>query len=87
MYTNEMVTPLRVSSSRKNSIDVQVGGKIRRIRIDRGNSVRELALAIGVAPNMIESVETGGCRARPAFLFLVASHYELNLKYFFEDLY
>lgn len=54
-----------------------IGDHLRRIRQDRGLSLRALAARVGVSPSLISQVETG--RARPSVRTLYAMASELRI--------
>jgi transcriptional regulator with XRE-family HTH domain len=55
----------------------EVAQLLRRIRTERGVSVREVARKVGVDPSYVSRVERGEKHASPTFRQRLAEHYDL----------
>lgn len=54
----------------------QFGKELRKLRLDLGITLHDMAVAIGVSPSLLSSAETGKKTASPALLDRLASKYE-----------
>ncbi|HYF36007.1 MAG TPA: helix-turn-helix transcriptional regulator [Prosthecobacter sp.] len=53
------------------------GKELRKIRIDAGHLLKDMAQAVGVTPGFLSAVETGKKPAPPYFITRIAEHYGL----------
>lgn len=52
------------------------GKELRKLRLDLGITLFEMATAIGVSPSLLSSAETGKKPASPALIDKLATHYD-----------
>src|SRR5437899_889537 len=62
---------------------VQLGPRLRRVREDRGVSVRELARRINCSPSLISQIERGLSAPSVGILYAIASELRTSLDFLF----
>jgi transcriptional regulator with XRE-family HTH domain len=67
-------------------IDIAIGKRIRRRRMQLGLSQHEVASAAGVRFQQIQKYECGGNRIAASRLWLVAQALDTSVSFFFEGL-
>jgi transcriptional regulator with XRE-family HTH domain len=60
-------------------VNVNVGGLIRRERLQRQLSLRELARRVGVSASMLSQVETGRARPSVSTIYAIAAELQLSI--------
>ena len=70
----------------RQTIDQQVGGKIRSLRADRGDSLSAAADALKMSLAEYMEIEAGVRRLTSAQICLAASHFDREIGWFFEGL-
>jgi len=76
----------RVPGSRSpNDIDLHVGKKLRKLRLDAGLTLQDLAEQIGVSHQQLQKYETGANRLSVGMLPGVAEALGVEIMEFFED--
>lgn len=66
-------------------IDVAIGKRVRRRRLELGRTQDEVAAAIGIAERVLQEIETGERRAGGSLLTELAAALNVSLAFFFED--
>jgi transcriptional regulator with XRE-family HTH domain len=66
------------------SIQIELGGQLRRLRSERGLSLRELADQSGLTASFISQVERGRASPSIASLARLADVFKVNVGHFFE---
>ncbi len=76
----------KVPGSRSpNDIDRRVGRKLRKLRLDAGLTLQDLAEQIGVSHQQLQKYETGANRLSVGMLPGVAEALGVDIMEFFED--
>lgn len=76
----------RVPASRSpTEIDRLVGDNLRRIRIDRNETLSETGLALGISHQQLQKYETGTNRLSAGMLKKAADHFSVSVADLFDD--
>lgn len=67
-------------------IDVNIGKKIRELRIVSGWSRKQLGVLIDVTHQQLQKYEKGTNRICPGRLYSIARAFKVSISYFFEDI-
>ena len=70
----------------KHHVDVHVGQRIRRQRMERGVSQAELGEKLKLTFQQIQKYESGANRVGSSRLFTIASILDVPVQYFFDDM-
>jgi transcriptional regulator with XRE-family HTH domain len=84
---NETAAPKRSPKSRKRRAgpeDVEIGKKIRALRLERGMSQSELADAIGVTFQQVQKYEKGANRVSAGRLQKIADVLDVPITFFYD---
>jgi len=74
-----------MSKTQDNSMDVQIGQRIRRARIDASITQHELGQILGRSSQQIHKYEQGTNRVSAGTLFTIAQALERSVDWFFLD--
>ena len=67
-----------------NPIDVHIGTRVRAHRESVGLTAEALAKKSGISVEMLDEIESGGARADPLILFVLASTLGCSVTDFYE---
>lgn len=67
----------------RGAIDRYVGGRLRRLRVNRGETASSLADLLGLAPAIVEQWELGTTRIPAVVLVELAGLLTCSVSYFF----
>ena len=68
-----------------NDIDLLVGRKLRKLRLEAGLTLQDLAQQIGVSHQQLQKYETGSNRISVGMLAVIAEALGAGIMEFFED--
>ena len=68
------------------TLDLYVGRRLRRLRMQKGLSQAELGLRLAVSPLVVDQMERGRLRASPGELARASAALDVSVVYFFEDI-
>lgn len=86
MTSSKPIPSSDASAPRLNAIDVHVGRRVQQCRRQLGITREDLARALGVDAETMDSFETGRLRLGAAQLFALAGELSVPMAYFFDDL-
>jgi transcriptional regulator with XRE-family HTH domain len=67
-------------------VDIQIGARLRAVRIERGVSQQKLANAVGVSLRQVQKYEKGMNRVSGAMLYGLARRLAVPISAFFDSL-
>ncbi|MGE0717517.1 MAG: helix-turn-helix domain-containing protein [Alphaproteobacteria bacterium] len=76
----------RAKSEAPDPIDVHVGQRVRKRRVELGMSQEKLGLALGLTFQQVQKYERGANRIGASRLFDLSRVLEVPIAYFFEDM-
>nr|WP_070960288.1 helix-turn-helix transcriptional regulator [Hyphomonas sp. Mor2] len=74
-----------MSKTPDNSMDVQIGQRIRRARLEAAVTQSELGQILGRSSQQIHKYEQGSNRVSAGTLFLIAHALDRSIDWFFSD--
>ncbi|MCC7272173.1 MAG: helix-turn-helix transcriptional regulator [Alphaproteobacteria bacterium] len=78
--------PVRVKADAPDPIDVHVGQRVRKRRMEMGMSQEKLGLALGLTFQQVQKYERGANRIGASRLFDLSRVLEVQIAYFFEEM-
>jgi len=74
-----------MSKKRDNSMDIQIGQRIRRARIDASVTQHELGQILGRSSQQVHKYEQGSNRVSAGTLYTIAQVLDRSVDWFFSD--